>query len=51
MCSRVFARETDINVSRVLATLVTVVVVSRTDVNPIWLVMLGGLLGVVGVMQ
>jgi chromate transporter len=47
----VFARETDVNVIRVLATLVTVVVVSRTRVNPIWLVMLGGLLGVVGVMR
>lgn len=46
-----FARETDVNMVRVLSTLLTVAIVSRTNVNPIWLVALGGLFGVAGFMR
>jgi chromate transporter len=45
----VFARETDVNLSRALCTIVCSAVVYRTRLNPIYVVAASALLGLVGV--
>jgi chromate transporter len=45
----VFARETDVNVSRALCTVVCAAVAYRSKLNPIYLVAASALLGLAGV--
>jgi chromate transporter len=47
----VFARETDLNSMRVLLTVLTIIVVLRSKLNPIWLVAFGAVLGVAGIVD
>ncbi|MBP0592172.1 chromate transporter [Paraburkholderia sp. LEh10] len=47
----VFARETDVNVSRAMLTILTVLMVYRTRINPIWMVAAGAALGVAGMVS
>ncbi|SIT41619.1 Chromate transporter [Paraburkholderia piptadeniae] len=44
----VFARETDVNVVRVILTVLTVAIVYRTRLNPVWPVVAGAVLGSAG---
>lgn len=45
----VFAREIDLNVARILLTALTALIAFRTKLNPIWLVVVGAVLGLIGV--